>query len=234
MIILPYGENALLVNFEQKIDESVNARVIRLHQALQNTAGIHYTIPAYASLTVGFDSEQVPADELRELIYSINLPNKKVGTEGNRYVIPVCYEGDFAPDMKEVSGLTGLEKSEIISKHTGTSYRVFMLGFIAGFAYLGSLPPALQCPRKQSPRKRVPQGAVGLAGFQIGIYPTDAPGGWQLIGQTPIKTFDPKAEVPVKLQPGDQVQFRAISMAEYDDIKDSIAFGTYEWEVHHG
>ena len=234
MIILPYGESALLVNFEQKIDEAVNARVIRLHQALQNIAGIRYTIPAYASLTVGFDSQQVSADELRELIYSINLQDKNAGTEGERYVIPVCYEGDFAPDMQEVSELTGLEKPEIISLHTGTPYRVFMLGFIAGFAYLGSLPEALQCPRKQSPRKQVPQGAVGLAGFQTGIYPTDAPGGWQLIGQTPIKTFDPKAKVPVKLQPGDQVRFKAISQAEFESISDSVKFGTYEWEVLHG
>lgn len=234
MIILSYGENALLINFEQKIDAEINAKVIRLHQALFEIPGIRFTIPAYASLTVGFDRNQLDADELRELIYSIDLQDKNMAASRNHYVIPVCYEGAFAPDMNEVEEITGLDKAEIIAMHTSITYRVFMVGFVAGFVYLGSLPEALHCPRKKSLRKHVPQGAVGLAGLQSGIYPIDAPGGWQLIGQTPLKNFDPKAEVPVKLQAGDQVQFRAVSVSEFEHIKDSLTFGTYEWEVQHG
>jgi len=230
MIILPYGDSALLVNFEQRIDESVNQRVIHLQKTLVGQEGITYTIPAYCSLTVGFDANVISENQLREFILDIEHIDAPVD-KGTTYVVPVCYEGDFAPDMDEVCELTGLDKEEIIKLHTSTPYRVFMLGFIAGFAYLGKLPEALQCPRKQTPRKAVPQGAVGLAGFQTGIYPTEAPGGWQLIGQTPLKTFDPSQDMPVRLQPGDHVLFKAISEVEYEGISDSIKFGTYEWEV---
>ena len=234
MIILDYGESALLVNFEQRVDAAINERVIHLHQELTETPGVTYTIPAYASLTVGFDADQISAEALKELIYAIKLSDKQNQSAGKTYVIPVCYEGVFAPDMAEVSELTGLDKEKIIELHTSSTYRVFMIGFVAGFAYLGTLPEQLQCPRKQTPRKVVPRGAVGLAGFQTGIYPTDAPGGRQLIGQSPVKTFDPLADMPVVLQPGDQVKFKAISVAAFEDISDSIRFGTYEWEVQHG
>ena len=234
MIILDYGESALLINFEQKITEQINEKVIRLHEALKDTPGIHFTIPAYASLTVGYDPIVISADELRELIYTIDLSGKSGKQQGTRYLIPVCYETDYAPDMEEVCMLTGLNSEEIIKLHTEHTYRVYMLGFVAGFAYMGSLPASLQCPRKQIPRKKVPQGAIGLAGFQTGIYPTDAPGGWQIIGQTPLKTFDPGSDQPVRLQPGDEVKFKAISKAAFEDITDSLKYGSYEWEVLHG
>jgi len=233
MIILPYGERALLVNFEQQIDPDINQKVINLHHALTGEPGVTFTIPAYASLTVGFDPAQVTFDELKEIIIDKGSSSKGVNYTANTYLIPVCYDHKMAPDMEEVCQLTGLNEEEIIRLHTSHTYRVFMLGFVAGFAYLGSLPEALQCPRKQSPRKVVPQGAVGLAGFQTGIYPTEAPGGWQLIGQTPVKTFDPAKDEPVVLKPGDQVRFRAIPEAEYDSIQDSVKFGTYDWEVIH-
>ena len=233
MIILPYGDSALLVNFEQRIDEDINQRVIGLQKILESQEGVTFTIPAYCSLTIGFDAAIINAAQLTELIQhqEQTSSDRQLGTT---YTVPVCYEGDFAPDMQEVCELTGLAKEEIIRLHTSTAYRVFMLGFIAGFAYLGKLPEALQCPRKQTPRKVVPQGAVGLAGFQTGIYPADAPGGWQLIGQTPLKTFQPHEKIPVKLQPGDKVQFRAVTEAEYESIRDSVQFGTYEWEVQNG
>ena len=233
MIILPYGDSALLVNFEQRIDEDINQRVIGLQKILESQEGVTFTIPAYCSLTIGFDAAIINAAQLTEFIQHQEQTSSGTQT-GTTYMVPVCYEGDFAPDMQEVCELTGLAKEEIIRLHSSTAYRVFMLGFIAGFAYLGKLPEALQCPRKQTPRKVVPQGAVGLAGFQTGIYPADAPGGWQLIGQTPLKTFQPHEKIPVKLQPGDKVQFRAVTEAEYESIRDSVQFGTYEWEVQNG
>ena len=234
MIILPYGDSALLINFEQIVDEAVNQQVIALHNILKHWPEVKFTIPAYCSLTVGFEKALTSQTELKEKISATDLSPISTAEQQRTVHIPVCYEGDLAPDMRDVAEISGLSHEEIIVQHTAQPYRVFMLGFVAGFAYMGKLPEALQCPRRHTPRKEVPEGAVGLAGFQTGIYPTIAPGGWQLIGQTPVKTFDPVEQNPSLLQPGDLVQFRAISRTEFDTITDSVRIGGYKPEVSHG
>ncbi|GAB5522158.1 MAG: 5-oxoprolinase subunit PxpB [Roseivirga sp.] len=234
MIILPYGDSALLINLDQRIDEVVNAQVISLDEAIRHLPQVTYTIPAYCSLTVGFDPELINFNTLKDLIATLNLKQGKTSEAKQTYHIPVCYEGTYAPDMEAVMEFTGLTKEEIIAKHTEVPFRVFMIGFVAGFAYLGSLPKALYCPRRTDPRKLVQEGAVGLAGYQTGIYPTDAPGGWQLVGKTPVPTFRPSEAVPALLKPGDYVQFRPISAEEYESIESDIKSGTYRQEVSHG
>lgn len=234
MIILPYGDNALLINLDQRIDEVVNAQIISLNEAITHLSGVIYTIPAYCSLTVGFNSALTSFTELKEIISTLNLKPGLAEGQQDIYHIPVCYQGQYSPDMEGVMDLTGLTAEEIIARHTQLPFRVFMIGFVAGFAYLGSLPKALYCPRKTNPRKLVPEGAVGLAGYQTGIYPTDAPGGWQLIGQTPVPTFRPNEDVPALLNPGDYVQFRSVSVEEYESIETQIKEGTYQTEVTHG
>lgn len=234
MIILPYGDNALLINLDQRIDEIVSAQIISLNEAIGHLPGILYTIPAYCSLTVGFDPALTSFTELKEIISTLNLKPGLAEDQQDIYHIPVCYQDQYSPDMEGVMDFTGLTAEEIIAQHTQLPFRVFMIGFVAGFAYLGSLPKALYSPRKTNPRKLVPEGAVGLAGYQTGIYPTDAPGGWQLIGQTPVPTFRPNEGVPALLKPGDYVQFRSVSVEEYESIETQIKEGTYKMEVTHG
>ena len=145
--------------------------------------------------------------------------------------IPVCYETPFDLDTKEVEEITGLTKKEIITTHTGHTYQVFMLGFLAGFAYMGENDQRLHCPRKMNPRKEVPQGAVGLAGVQTGIYPVQAPGGWQIIGRTPVPLFNPSSSQPAQLKPGLKVRFRAISLDEFKLIELKLSENLYRLEL---
>lgn len=233
--ILPYGESAMLVNFEQKIDQSVNARVITLYDRLKTDSAIHYLIPAYCSLTIGFDQNQINYQTLSARIRNdFNQSLEALSTASRHVTIPVCYEPGYALDMDEVSEQTGLSSGAIIEAHTREKYQVYMLGFVAGFAYLGVLPEALQCSRKASPRKEVISGSVGLAGLQTGIYPTNAPGGWQIIGQTPIKTFNPNSQEPNLLKPGDTVCFSAINNHEFQLLKGENERGTFNLETLYG
>lgn len=222
--IQPYGDRALLVQWQQIIDPGINAEVVQLSQAISKAAmgGVQYCIPAYCSLTVGFDPKLVKYEELCDQIRSLQ-PQR--GTErpqeavSRQITIPVCYDDDFAPDLEWLSQYFGLEKEQIIQLHTHSVFRVYMLGFMPGFPYMGSLPKALETPRKDSPRLRVPAGSVGLAGLQTGIYPIESPGGWQIIGRTPIKIFDPEREQPFYLQAGDEVRFEAIDLEAYHAFK---------------
>jgi inhibitor of KinA len=220
MKILAFGDSALLVNFEQKIDEAINQEVLDLAATLKAFPEVTYLIPAYCSLTVGFDASFNNFTEMSDLIEN-SAKAKSSSTKTNVSVIkiPVCYDAEFALDLEEVMEQTGLSSTGIIELHTSTIFKVYMLGFVAGFAYMGSLPEALKVARKKQPRKLVNEGAVGLAGIQTGIYPTDAPGGWQIIGQCPIKMFDPTRDQPSLLQPGDQVQFKAIDRSEFEALR---------------
>jgi inhibitor of KinA len=223
MNIHPYGDCALLINFEQRIAPEINARVIDLNEAIDSAGlpGITFCIPAYCSLTVGYDPMVVRFETLREQI-TVLAQGGAIGTEyrsSRQLKIPVCYEQPYALDFTDVSRQNGLSREEIIALHTATKFRVYMLGFLPGFAYMGRLPEALFCSRKTTPRLRVPAQSVGLAGFQTGIYPTEAPGGWQIIGRTPLKVFDGAQEDPFLFRPGDEVVFEAISAAEFERIE---------------
>jgi inhibitor of KinA len=130
--------------------------------------------------------------------------------------IPVCYGGEFGPDLPAVAVFAGLAEHEVVQLHAAATYRVFMLGFVPGFAYLGMVDPRLSMPRRATPRVRVPAGSVGVAGIQTGVYPAETPGGWQLIGRTPVKPFDPTSMEPFLMKAGDAVEFYPIDRAEYD------------------
>jgi len=238
MIYMPYGDSAMLINFEQKIDPSINQKVMALHRALEvsGIAGITFLIPAYCSLTIGFDKNVISFSKLKSTIDSFAKEEmNQLSNNASRLVhIPVCYESPFKLDMLDVMEHTQLSRKNIISLHTSIKFRVYMLGFVAGFAYMGKLPQSLNCPRKSVPRIIVPEGSVGLAGLQTGIYPTEAPGGWQIIGRTPLKMFDHDNASPSLLQPGDEVQFKAIDKIEFDAIEKLQSVGEYELEVCNG
>lgn len=211
----PFGSRALLIKWEQRIDPEINRQVIQLANSIEGAAiaGVQYCIPAYCSLTVGYHPEQITFPALREHIFSLATEANALSTAlapPRQITIPVCYEDEFAPDIDWLSKHSGLAKEYIISLHTSTVFRVYMIGFLPGFPYMGTLPEVLNAPRKATPRKRVPPGSVAVAGLQTGIYPFESPGGWQLIGRTPLKLFDPERETPFYLQAGDEVRFQAI------------------------
>ena len=218
-----YGDSALLINFDQKIDPEINLAVVALKDAIEKFTipGVTFCIPAYCSLTVGYNPSVLHYDELCEQINaltSINMDDKKL-QPGRTLKIPVCYEVPYALDFPDLIQQTGVSREEIIKIHTTTPFRVYMLGFLPGFAYMGRLPETLFCSRKKTPRLRVPAQSVGLAGYQTGIYPSEAPGGWQIIGRTPLKIFDGEKENPFLFQPGDQVVFEAISKEEFERME---------------
>ncbi len=216
----PFGDSALLINFEQKIDPQVNKKVIQWHQAITSAQlpGVTYCSPAYCSLTVGYQLDIISYQDLCLAIKALEI-DQELKSQTRLIRVPVCYEGDFAPDIDELSQQTGLTAEEIVTLHTAQTYHVYMIGFLPGFAYMGKVAEKLKCKRKEMPRIKVPAGSVGLAGLQTGIYPSEAPGGWQIIGQTPWKIFNPKSESPCKFQPGDQVTFYSITESDFSQMK---------------
>lgn len=225
MNVIPYGDSALLLNFEQNIDEKINQEVIAWEKCFREFAeGIQFIIPAYCSLTVGFDTTQTSFEELKDwILHQESLISlKQENTASSIKYIPVCYEEIFALDKEEVQKQTNLSWESIIQLHTNRVYRVFMLGFLPGFPYLGKVPEKLYVHRKRIPSLQIPARSVGLAGFQTGIYPSEAPGGWQIIGRTPISIFNPAQENPFLLQAGEQIQFYVISKSKFEKMQKEI------------
>ncbi|MFP3089332.1 5-oxoprolinase subunit PxpB [Treponema sp. TIM-1] len=229
--ITPCGESALLVEFAPVISAAVNDRVHALAKnlAADPVPGIVETVPAYGSLLVYFDLCRVRYRKLRGLL------RRRIAQGGGGSVpvrtlffIPVCYAGEFAEDLGEVVSHTGLSPEEIIRRHTAPRYRIFMLGFLPGFPYLGGLDPRLETPRRKSPRTAVPRGAVGIGGNQTGIYPLVSPGGWQLIGRTPVRPYDSHREEPVLYKTGDFIAFFPIDREKYAEIEKQVEAGSYE------
>jgi KipI family sensor histidine kinase inhibitor len=220
----PLGDQALLVVLGEGIDRAVNDRVHQLAALLRQEAppGLLDLVPAYATLAVHYDPAAW-ADHPRGPHAALRAEIERLWRESGAALqlavrqveIPVCYGGDYGPDLGEMAFHQGLAEAEMAARHAADSYRVFMLGFTPGFAYLGGLAPGLAAPRWSTPRPRVPAGSVAIAGLQTGIYPQETPGGWQIIGRTPCRLFDPEREEPCLLRPGDQVRFTAITEAAF-------------------
>ena len=217
--IVPAGDSAIIVEFEERIDPAINARAIALAESLQAAAmsGVRDVVPTYRSVAVFFDPLRTDYDAL---VSAVERGAAKADQEPARQRepirIPVCYGGDLGPDLADVGAFGGISEREVIALHTAATYRVFMLGFVAGFAYMGIVDARIAAPRRSTPRLRVPVGTVGIAGVQTGVYPAETPGGWQLIGRTPLKPFDPARTEPFLMKAGDAVQFYAIDRGEYD------------------
>ena len=217
--IVPAGESALFVEFAERIDPEINARAIACADAIQaaQLAGVRDVVPTYRSVAVYFDPLHTDHDALAAcLARAADQPVTPASAARDPVRIPVCYGGDLGPDLAEVASFAGMAESDVVQAHSGGTYRVFMLGFVPGFAYLGIVDARIAAPRRQTPRVRVPAGAVGIAGMQTGVYSADTPGGWQLIGRTPLKPFDPSRGDPFLMKAGDAVQFYAIDRDEYE------------------
>ncbi|WP_299704111.1 5-oxoprolinase subunit PxpB [uncultured Pontibacter sp.] len=224
--LYPLGDAAVTVQFGDSIDEDTHAKVRTFSAYLERHPfpGLVEQVPAFSTVTIYYDpwvlSEQGlynPYTRVTEQLQNmLKLAKKSQKTASPRVVeIPVCYNGSFGPDLEYVARHTKLTPQEVIASHSRGKYLVYMIGFAPGFPYLGGMSKKLATPRKQHPRANIPAGTVGIAGNQTGIYPIETPGGWQLIGRTPLRLFDPDREQPSLLQAGDLVKFVPISEEEF-------------------
>ncbi len=223
--IVPLNESAAIISFGNRIDPTINQRVISLYQSLQHRSfhGFIESVPAYSSLAVFYNTGEVIQNKgnltsafgfVKEFLENALLQMPPAEMLENRIVeIPVLYSGQ---DLIFVAASHQITPDEVIAIHTATTYRVFMIGFLPGFPYLGIVDARIATPRKSSPRTSVPPGSVGIAGFQTGIYPQPSPGGWQLIGKTPVKIFDKQKTTPCLFKPGDSVRFYPIDQNEFE------------------
>jgi inhibitor of KinA len=214
----PVGDRGLLAEYGDGIDTGINRKVRAVTLALdqERRPGIVEVIPAYRSLMVVYDPIRISVGELERLLLSLERSLEEIDIPPPRTVeIPVCYGGTFGPDIEFVADHGGLSVDETIRMHSGTTYQVYMVGFTPGFPFLGGLPRQLHAPRLDTPRTWVPAGSVGIANDQTGIYTVPGPAGWRLIGQTPLKLFDPSKEEPFLYSAGDLIKFVPISEDEY-------------------
>lgn len=217
--ILPAGDQALVVEFGQEISEELNRKVQILNQKItdRKIEGIVETVPTFRSLLVTYDPAVIGFQKLKQILEKIPADVDMSGDQGHHVVeIPVCYGGEFGEDLPDVAAHAGLSEEEVIRLHSEKEYNIYMLGFLPGFPYLGGLDPRLHTPRLANPRTKIPAGSVGIGGEQTGIYPLDSPGGWRLIGRTPLKLYDPDREEPFLYQAGDYIRFVPITREEYE------------------
>ncbi|MBA2875545.1 inhibitor of KinA [Anoxybacillus caldiproteolyticus] len=227
--MFPLSENALTIRFFHEVSEQVNERVHQFTLMLQKQRweGIVDIVPTFSSLTIYYDPLFVGAYErmCERLQTALERLEQEVPPVPERtIVIPVCYGGNFGPDLPDVAEYHGLTEQEVINVHSHGTYKVFMIGFAPGFAYLGGLSLDIATPRRATPRIAVPAGSVGIAGNQTGIYPLSTPGGWQIIGRTPLSLFRPHDPEPSLLRAGDIVRFQPITEEDYrmwNDERDS-------------
>lgn len=232
---LPSGDCAICVEFGNEISPEINAKIRAFKIALEkeNIDGIVETVPTYRSLLVVYRPEVILFKELTEKFDGI------MGAMGNIQIppptvieIPVLYGGEMGPDLENVAAHNHKTIDEVIEIHTSEEYLIYMLGFIAGFPYLGGMSKEIATPRLKSPRVKIEGGSVGIAGEQTGIYPVASPGGWQLIGRTPLKLYDAEREKPVLLEAGQYIKFRSVTQEEYEEIEKQVEENTYQYVTY--
>lgn len=219
------ADDALLLRFGETIDATHNARALEVSGLLreQNPSWLRDTVPAYASLAVFFDGDRIDAADphafvATELRAVLRKQETAAAATARVIDIPVCYETEMGPDLIEAASELGITVDELIQRHSSASYTVAMIGFAPGFPYLLGLPGSLALPRLATPRIRVPAGSVAIGGNQTGIYPRESPGGWRLLGRTPLVLFDAARASPALLMPGDHVRFQRIDASVYEQL----------------
>ncbi|GLB60673.1 5-oxoprolinase subunit PxpB [Cytobacillus sp. NCCP-133] len=228
----PLGDNAVLIELGNEISEKSHQKVQALTDVLEDQppGWMNEYIPAYTTVTIFYDplaiyqlSEgKLPFDYACELIEPLIKDLEASNTAESRLVeIPVCYGGKFGPDLDYVAKHNGISPEEVIDIHSSGDYLVYMIGFAPGFPFIGGMSEKIAAPRRESPRLKIPERSVGIAGMQTGIYPIETPGGWQLIGRTPVRLFRPHDESPTLLKAGDKIKFKPISRAEYEKWKET-------------
>lgn len=233
---LSCGDTAFTVEFGNEISPAINGQVMALHAAIGRARatgglrGLVETVPTMRSLMVSYDPLATSRAELEPAIAGMIAHGLPAEEAGRDVTIPCCYDDpQFAADLAEVAARTGRTPEQVIAGHLGSSFRVYVLGFMPGLAYIAGLDPALVLPRRSEPRLRVPRSSVAIAMDMTTIYPFDSPGGWHLIGRTPLWMFDQRREQPVFLAPGDRVSFQRIDRSAFDRINREVEAGTFDW-----
>ena len=229
------GDRAVTVSFGEMVSEGAARSVAALRRSLElrPLPGMEEMVPSYTTLTLYYDPQRIRRSEAGALAGTVSdwvakaLADRLavgVDTEAEPLMspmeVPVCYEGPFSPDLYVVAGHAGLSTEEVIDLHTSVTYRVYLIGFVPGFPYMGLTDPRLEVPRRREPRLRVAPGSVGLAGRQTGIYPIETPGGWQVIGRTPLRLFDAWRAPCCLLEAGMRVRFRRIGKEEFESLSE--------------
>lgn len=232
--ILTAGDSSILVEFGKEISPEINRRIANTVQLMreQHIEGVVDVIPAFCSLLINYDPRVISYEKMKKRIQALVRVDIKRGETSKRlFEIPVVYGGEYGPDLAFIAQNAGMSEEEVIKIHSSSDYLIYMLGFLPGFCYLGGLDERIHTPRLSTPRIKIPAGSVGIGGSQTGIYPLDSPGGWQLMGMTPVKTYDPDREVPILVEAGDYIRFVPIDEAEYLRIKDLADRGEYQCVV---
>ena len=221
--ISPVGDSAILISFGDVICPTINRKIQRVIETIQDMKdpAIYELIPAYTSLMIQYDALAYSYTELKSKLEPVLSINIDISEEDRVTVveIPTLYGGDYGPDLSSVASYHNMSEHDVIKIHSGTDYLVYMLGFIPGFAYLGGMNPCIATPRLQAPRQSIPAGSVGIAGEQTGIYPSQSPGGWQIIGRTPVVMYDLERESPSLLSAGQYVRYIPIDEETFWSIE---------------
>lgn len=231
---LTVGDRALVIEFGDSIEEQVNSKIRSLTLAMEREGikGIIETIPTYRSLMVIYEPMIIELDELINKVKSIEAKMHEMKLPDAKVIeIPTLYGGDYGPDLGFVAEHNNISTDEVIKIHTSSEYLIYMIGFTPGFPYLGGMNDKIAAPRLQIPRTKIPAGSVGIAGKQTGIYPIESPGGWQLIGRTPVRLYDPYRKEPVLLNAGDYIKFVQIDEKEYKYIEALEREGKYKVNI---
>lgn len=234
---IPAGDKSVVMEFGNSINPKINAKIRNMVIAIDKSDfyGIEEVIPTYRSILIIYDPLLI---EYKELIEGLKEMENSLGdskhSETRIIELPTVYGGEYGPDIEFVAKHNNLTIEEVIKIHSSTDYLVYMLGFTPGFSYLGGMSGKIETPRLQVPRTKIPAGSTGIAGKQTGIYPIDSPGGWQLIGRTPVKLYDPLADPPVLLNAGDYVRFIPVDEEEYLEILDLVNKGQYQVNIIKG
>lgn len=224
------GDTSVAVVFGNEISIDINTRIRAFDEALaeEQIDGVYETVPTYCSLTIHYAPEKIRYDELKERLEALLAVSHKAQKLNTIVMeIPVVYGGEYGPDLETVAAHNGMSPEDVIRIHSGAEYLIYMLGFTPGFSYMGGMDESIATPRLKTPRVLIPAGSVGIAGKQTGIYPIDSPGGWQLIGRTPVKLYDAHRDTPILLDAGLHVKFIPIDEAEYKRIETRIEQGRY-------
>ncbi|QIM48099.1 5-oxoprolinase subunit PxpB [Pusillimonas sp. DMV24BSW_D] len=227
---LSAGDTAMVVQFGEVIDRVLSDQVLALSRRIRalNVPGVVDLVPTFRSLLINYDPTQVRGAQLQETLKGLLESEDTEPQAVRQWSVPVCYDGEYAPDLQEVAQTAGLTTDQVVQLHADTQFHVYMIGFVPGYPYMGDLPKQLVLPRRSNPRTRVPPGSVAIASTMTAVYPIESPGGWHLIGATPIRLFDTRHEAPALFKPGDKVRFKPVDSNEYQRIRDAVAADEYE------